>query len=468
MKHPFIVFLSICLCLLSVSRISCTGKEKYIGYYISYDIVDVREAPSEDAKVVLKLSCERKPSKFDKKAQEIPYAFLSDDKKAVSVGVRKIDESGKWGYIDESIPLIRNRKGWIPLDEMIYVGTGDASAKRPSYQVKGERWITMYRHPKEDDKDKAGGSLYTGEIVQQYATAKGGWVFVDGIVYSTVGNPSHHYGWINTKNLTKTEDSSEEDMTVTAYELLEERMGNQKDTIKMRNVLYHIFRVLSFLALIFTVIFLVPSFIHRRPTSVLFVFPIFALYMFIFTEVWAPISLFYGLLMPMAAYTILYPVLYLPSREGSRKDVFYPWAFNVLSIVPALYVMGVIEFAKSPKLLGHIVTVVFYAVLIIIFTYFLGKLVYEDICTHCGYYGGHRNEGTEDLGTSVSESSGVEDVYVGSSTRTVGNTEVTTDHYKRTPYTLVTSVHRYRIIRRCRKCDKIYYNYRSETNSSKR
>ena len=41
-------------CLLAVS---CGSDDSYLGYYITYDEVEVRESPSEDAPVVLKLIC---------------------------------------------------------------------------------------------------------------------------------------------------------------------------------------------------------------------------------------------------------------------------------------------------------------------------------------------------------------------------------------------------------------------------
>lgn len=462
MKHATNFIKTLLLCLLLPAACACN--KHYEASYIAFDPVDVREAPSDDAKVVLKLSCGKKPGSYDKKTAEIPYAFLSLDKQDDPIGVRKIDESEKWGYVDDFAQAFVRVKGWIPLEEMICLGAGDETEKLPAFEVKGDDWNTLYRHPKEEFSDGVGTSLPKGELVQRITTSKD-WSFVHSIGYTTTGLVADHYGWIKTRLLSKRDDLSVEEMKAPAYERLMERMGNQKDTLKLRNILYHIFRFLSLLALIFAVVFLIPALIHRRPTSALFVFPLFALYMFIFTEVWTSISLFYGLLMPMAAYTVLYPLLYIP---GKWKFSFYPWALNVLSVIPALYVMGAIEFAKSPKLLGHIVTLIIYAVPVVLFAYFLGKLVYEDICPHCGYYGGHHNEGTQDDGTTVSESSEVEDVYQGTTTRRVGDTEIITQHYQRTPYTLVTSVHRYRIIRRCRKCDEIYYNYRSNVNRSKK
>lgn len=446
--------------LLCVLPVSCAGKNSYVGYYISFDDVEVRESPSDDAPVVMKLSCGKRPSKYDKKTAEIPYAFMSTDSNEKPVGVRNVDESGKWGYFEERIPFIRDWKGWIPLDKMICVGTVDETVKLPAFEVKGEDWVQLYKHPKEDEKEKTRHRIRRGEIVQQYATAKN-WTFIHAIVHSTVGVPSHLYGWAKNSNLSKVEDSSEEEIEKNGYKLLEERVEKEKGSLKFRRTMYYLFRHCCYLALVFAILFLIPAFIHRRATSALFVFPTVALLLLFFGELAVGKTLIYGLLMPLVWYTLLYPLLYTPASR------VFPPAYCTLSIASALLVMGINEFAKGGGALGHILLVILYVVPVVFFSFFLSRLIYNDTCPHCGYYGGHALLETINDGTTTSESTGVEDIYTGTTTETRGNTQVTTEHYKRVPYTLITTTSHYRDVRKCRHCEEIFYNYRSSSHSRK-
>ena len=141
--------------LLSCLLASCASNDNYLGYYITYDEVEVRESPSEDAPVVLKLICINRPGSYKQADGDVPCAFVADNAGPSPIGVKKIDASGKWGYIDESIPMILHWKGWIPLDRMISCGTQAADEIVPTYEVR-EDGMAMYMHPEENNSYKAG------------------------------------------------------------------------------------------------------------------------------------------------------------------------------------------------------------------------------------------------------------------------------------------------------------------------
>lgn len=436
-------------CLFCAFLASCSGKESYVAYYFSYDTVDVRESPSDDAAVVLKLSCGRKPAKYDKKTAEIPYVFLSTDSNESPVGIQNVDESGKWGYMG---------KGWVRLDDMIYVGTGDETAKLPAFKTQGGEWLTIYKHPKDEASEKSKHSIRQQEIVQQFATVKN-WTFIHAIVHSTVGVPHHLYGWMKNSNLNKVEDASEEEMKSNGYQLLEERTG--KKSLQFNRTMYFVFRYAAGLALLLLLIFLVPAFVHGRPAGALFTFPIFSILLFFFGELGVGFTVLYGFLTPLVWYVILYPLLY------TKASTVFPPAYSRLSIITSLLVMGLNEWTKGSLSFGHILLIVLYLVPVVFFSFFVSRRAYNAICPLCHYYGNHRLLRTVEEGTTTSKREGVDDIYTGTTTEIRGGSKVEVNHYKRVPYTLISTTTYYREERQCRHCDEIFYVHRMSSGSRK-
>ncbi len=179
---------------------SCGGKE---GYYLTYDIVEGREGPSEDFPVMWRFSCVHPLDKTQK--NDLPFYDYSRKGMPDPITVRKVDPTGRWGYVREGIPFIREVKGWIPLDEMLYCGSGRPDEKVPAYTVKEKS--AYYRHPRIAESESL-GTIAKGDTVQVW-TSKGKWAHAR---FQKARQKIPRYGWIQTSRLSPIDSLSQKDI----------------------------------------------------------------------------------------------------------------------------------------------------------------------------------------------------------------------------------------------------------------
>jgi hypothetical protein len=466
--HKSLLLLSLSLLLVA----ACAGHGNYEGYYFTYDAVDVRAFPSDTSKVVLKLVCDRRPGSYKEKEGEIPYAFVTDNMEPVPIGVKKMDESGKWGYIDESVPMVFHWKGWIPLDKMIYCGGQDKTVEEATYEVKEDN-LVMYKHPVVNDKEKLVHKLNKGDKVQIRATEKD-WSFVCWLRYTDTGGESQKYGWVKTKTLAQVEAASKEALQEEAYDRLEEKSiakagsGGKvtewgiKHGIKLRSVFQKVDLAGAILALLFALAFAIPAIKHKRWMTAIIILPVCAITLFLFSYLTSAPSIVYALLVVVLAYAVLYPMLYTKLSET------FLTAFKIVSIAGGLYMLVIFELLSGGTMVWHILKFVIYAAILIWLTLYIAGRIADNICPHCGYYAGHPKIQTLYEGSTESSHDGTEDIYKGKTVHMEGNTEVTTHHYERRGFTDTMTTRHYRTVRRCMNCGHEFDNYKSKSSTKRK
>ena len=451
-----LLFLTI-TCLLAIS---CVQDDKYVAYYITYDEVKVRESPSADAPVVLKLICINQPGSYKKAEGDVPCAFVADNAGPSPIGVKKIDESGKWGFIDESIPLILHWKGWIPLDEMLPCGTQDDEEVVPVYEVR-EDDIEMYKHPEENSKDRLQTrKLKKGEKVQLRASGKG-WSFVSRLYYSDSGKELEKFGWVRTKSLAKAEAVSRKDLKEEVFGQMQEKTKDKRISINTGTILRKIFLGVSILGLLFTLGFLIPGIRRRLWLATLIWMPGCTLLLFMGYYLTGAPTLIYALLVVVAAYVLTYPLRY--GRRGSTY--FLP--FMILSIGGSLIVLVLIKFFAGGHLFLNILAVVFDLIVIVLLASWIASKVEHYICPHCDYYGGHPRIRVDDGGESVAYGTESWDEFDHSTSRTdwLGK-KITTNYYKRHYEKVTYIVHHYTVVRQCIHCKEEILEHKTSTRKA--
>lgn len=316
-------------CLLAVS---CANKGHYEGYYITYDEVAVRESPAADAPVVLKLICKNRPRSYKQAKGDVPCAFVADSDGPSPIGIKKVDESGKWGYIEERIPLIINWKGWVLLDEMLPCGTRAADEIVPTYEVR-EDGLDMYKHPEENSKDRVPTTkLKEGEKVLLRAS-KGRWSFVSRLLYANDGKESEKFGWVRTKSLAQVDAVSRRELKEEMFGNMMEKSKHARIGINTTTILRKIFLVGSILGLLFTLAFLAPSIRRKLWIPVLLWMPGCTLLLFMGSYLTSAPALVYALLMVPLGYVLTHPLRF----RGNPNDYFVPlWIISVGGSVIAL------------------------------------------------------------------------------------------------------------------------------------
>lgn len=460
------------MAVFSILATSCANHGKYEGYYFCYDAVDVRANPSDTSAVVLKLICDRRPGNYKQKDGEIPWAFVTDNMEPVPIGVKKIDESGKWGYIDEKVPLVFHWQGWIPLDKMIYCGGQDKTVAENTWEVTEDN-LVMYKHPAVNDKEKLVHTLSKGDKVQVRATSKD-WSFVSWLRYTDTGAESHKYGWVKTKNLAVAQAVSQEDLKESAYEKMEQKniakassggalsQWGIRHGIKLKSVLQKVHLVGAGLIVLFVLALIIPSFKRKKWLEVLVVLPLCAVILFLFSYLTSAPALVYALLSVVFAYGVLYPMLYTHQSE------LFPTLFRVLSYGVGFYSLAIFQLLSGKNIIVSIVLFVVFAAIFIWITELIANKVASYICPHCGYYATHPKLQTIYDGTTSSDSHGTEDVYSHTTTHMEGKTKVITKHYDRKHYTDTTTTHHYRMVHLCMQCGKEFENFKSKSSTKRR
>lgn len=450
-KYLFFLMLS---CLLAVS---CAKDDKYEGYYITYDEVEVREQPSEDAPAVLKLICINRPGSYKKAEGDVPCAFVADNNGPSPIGVKQIDESGKWGYIDESIPLILHWKGWIPLDKMIPCGTQEDDEVVPVYEV-CEDGLEMYRHPEENSKDKVlAYNIKKGDKVQLRAS-KGGWSFVSWMFCSDSGEELEKFGWVPTKSLAQVEAVSRGKIKEEVYGKMLEKTQDKRVGINTITILRKIFLGACILSLLFTLVFLIPGIRRKLWLASLVWMPGFTIFLFMGYYLTGAPALVYALLIVLAAYTLTYPLRYRRRASG------YSLPFWILSVGGSLVALVFLKFFSGGHLIGNILAVAFDMVVVVLLTSWITAKVEHYICPHCDFYAGHPRIRVDDGGETVAHGTESWDEFDHSSTRTNWLGErIKTNYYKRHYETVVYIVHHYTIVRKCLGCGKEILEHKTST-----
>lgn len=424
-RHFLIASILLLLC-------SCGGKE---GYYLTYDIVEGREGPSEDFPVMWRLSCVHPLDKTQK--NDLPFYDYSRKGLADPIPVRKVDSTGHWGYVREGIPFIREVKGWIPLDEMLYCGSGRPDEKVPAYTVKEKS--AYYRHPKNADSESL-GTVAKGDTVQVWAS-KGKWVHVR---FQTARQKIPRYGWIQTSRLSPIDSLSQKDIqqvrTIAHNERLkvdEQRRAkaeekkfarldslhsvaqaespkvkealdivDSKDAAWWRKALVKktiISQMLyadplaqitlykkicgwgALLALAFAILLFVPTVIRGKGQVSIIWMPLCAL--ILATVYFVPGILSWGfavlviLSCPVISWVALYPVLFFP--RFFPLGIIWRLLYMLLSFSLGYTAFVVMATALDKMNLFFYIFVIVYLIL----TYVFSRWVRRSICPRCGYWG---------------------------------------------------------------------------------
>ncbi len=458
-----------------LAMLGCTSGKGYKGYYFTYDAVDVHESPDESSKVILKATCDWRPRTYDEKTAEIPYAFFLDNKRPVPIGIRKLDETGQWGYINERIPLLYDWHGWVKLSDMIPVGTFDKSEPQPTYQTASGD-VTLYKHPGADDNDKL---LYWGEGFPTYyyklekddkaqlITREGAWGFVRYIAGARAsGKETAVYGWVPMKSLKSVGDIPYDDIkTAFLAAQHEKEIAKSKDRGKLfqwgaehwsslRPKLCKAYNGGAVAALIIALVCFYPAFRRKRLLGDVVMLPVFAVYLFVMGSMSGGPGIMYGLAAPVLAATVLYPLLYL--RFSSR--IVGP-LIRIAGIAGSLYIMLFAEVFASQPLLLHLILFLVYGTATVWFSRFIAKKLEDDVCPNCGFYAGHAKLGEEYLGTTSKTEHSSRDVFDHSSTS--GN--VTTNYYRRETSSVTTHTDHYSVDRRCARCGYTFDNEKTRT-----
>lgn len=459
MKRPIYLILIALLFLL----VSCAGKGNYLAHYMTYDAVDVHLEPSESSPVTMKLICDRRPSSYNEKTAEIPYAFIVDDKNPIPLGIKKFDETGKWGYFEEKVPLILDWKGWVKLSEMIPCGVTEGDQSKPTYECKKD-WVEMYKHPKVNEKDKLVHKLKIGDKVLVHKK-QGGWAFVEWVRYAQSGSEMPKYGWVQLKNFTQAGEASYDDLKADAYTAMQERTisnsGTESEFIikgirhatNLKAVVLKLFKYGSALALLFALILVVPAFRRRCWVGAAVFLPSCAIMLYLFSSLVGGPGIVYGVLVVMLVFSVLYPLVF---TKASRA--FVP-VFYVLALGGAAYVMGAFEIFSGKNMILHIVLFIAYMYLIYRFVDWVARWVGNDVCPYCGFYAGHDKLGEEYVGTTSETTHHTDEVF--DHTSRSGNT--ITDWYKTVHYDTTIHTDHYSVGRRCARCLNYFENDKAIT-----
>ena len=152
-------------------------KDKVICYIISYDPIQLHEAPSEDSRVTQLLSLTGGSPRgcfdsFEEGPKRIEVVLHS---RPVPIGVRKMDATGSWGYIEEWFP--DGIKGWVKMADVLWCGTGASNELWPAYTVKSKS-TEMYRNQrKANDNVVHYNTLNQGDTVR-LLEKRGSWAHV--------------------------------------------------------------------------------------------------------------------------------------------------------------------------------------------------------------------------------------------------------------------------------------------------
>lgn len=434
--------------LLSCLLASCASNDNYLGYYITYDEVEVRESPSEDAPVVLKLICINRPGSYKQADGDVPCAFVADNAGPSPIGVKKIDASGKWGYIDKSIPMILHWKGWIPLDRMISCGTQAADEIVPTYEVR-EDGLAMYMHPEENKKDQVRAyGIKAGDKVLLRAT-HGRWSFVSWFFCSDSGDKKEKFGWVPTKSIAQVDAVTREELEEEVYGKMLDKTQDKRVGINTVTVLRKIFLGGCILGLLFTVLFLVPGIRRKLWFPTLLWMPGCTLLLFMGYYLTGAPALVYALLVVPVAYLVTHPLRYRRSANG------YYLPFWIISVGGSVIALIFLKFLSGGHLILNIFAFAFDVVVIVLLTSWVTARIERNICPHCGFYAGHPKIRVDDGGETISRGYDTWDEYDHSSTRTnwMGQ-KIITEYYKTHYETVYYINHHYTVVRQCLGCGK--------------
>lgn len=460
-------------CLLAA--VSCTLSRGYQGYYFTYDAVDLHEAPSDASPVIMKATCDWRPKSYDEKTAKIPYAFFLDDNRPTPIGIRKVDETGKWGWINEKFPLIYDYHGWVKLSSLIPLGPADNSVPRPTYETI-VAVAPLYKHPKVNEKDKL---YYQGEFFSdvfyklkkgdkaQLITRKNSWGFVRFIAAKTSsGKERIAYGWVPMSSLKSVGDIAYADIQTEFQDNEKAKtLAKSKNKGKVYEWGVNHWSVISpiicttcrygaLAALIIAVLFLIPAIRRRRWMGPVIVLPLFAAYLFVIGYMSQGPGIMFGLAVPVLLATALYPLLYLRPLSRSVGPVI-----RSLGIIGSIYVMFIVEIFTTQSIVLHAILFLVYASVTVWFSRFIAKKYDDDVCPNCGFYAGHDQLGEEYLGTSSKTSHSSRDVFDHSETS--GN--VTTNYYRTETSSVTTHKDFYSVGRCCARCGYEFENEKVRT-----
>ena len=451
------------LLLLLTVAVSCTLNGKYISYYFTYDAVDVHAYPADTSKVIMKVICDRRPKSYDEKTAEIPYAFFIDDMAPTPIGIKKLDETGKWGYFEEKVPLILDYHGWVKLSKLIPCGSADKRAAKPTYEAVPER-VTIYKHPKVNDKDKLIQSMIKGDKVQ-VTYQKNGWAWVQWVRIGDHGRKAPKYGWVPMKSLKAVGDVAYDDLRADARIARQERdirnYGKKGKFFewgirhwgKVKPVFMEVNKWGALAAVAIAVLFLIPGIRRKRWMGPAVVLPVLAVYMFIMGSMSGGPGICYGVAVPILVTTALYPLLYTPLSRIVAPLIEF------VSIPVSWYVMFMVEIFTGESLILHAILFLAYSSATTWLALKLAKKLGDDVCPRCGFYAGHEMLGEEFIGTSTSHEVQSQNVFDHS--ETIGNTR--TDYYRKQSWVRTTHEDHYIVDRCCARCGCDFENSKTRT-----
>ena len=439
----------------------CTSHKGYITYCFTYDEVDVHAQPSDTSEVLMKAVCRRGDQFKD------TVALFFDDRYPVPIGIREIDETGKWGRINERFPFVYNYHGWIKLSDVIVLGPMDKNTPMATYEATASE-VNLYMHPKASDAEKI---LIFGKGFQsfnykmekgakaQLLSKKGGWGFIRYVRYADSTKDRPVYGWVPMKNLRPVGDVTYESIAAgVAQGIQDKKLAQAQHTgpffqwgIKHWNKVRPIFckacEYGALLALIVAVICLVPSILRKRWMGTVLVLPVFAAYLFMVGSLSHGPGIVYGLAVPVLAVVVSYPLLYL-SFLSRAVGTF----IRISGIAGSLYVMFLVEFFAYDTLILHIFLLLLYITVAFKFTQYIAKKLEDDVCPNCGFYAGHDSFGEEYIGSSSTTEHSSYDVFDHSEKH--GN--VITNYYKTMRSSTTTQKDYYSKDRCCARCGYDY------------
>lgn len=189
MKRLFLLALTVVLAA------ACSHSNQ--GYYLSYETVPVLKEPRPDADTVQLLSL--MPTAKTHQADGLRHTSLFYMSRPTPVGVRKVDESGQWGYVRHRFPGV---KGWIPLDRMRYCGNGK-DVPGPVWTVRSDN-TNLYKRPRALTKERLSYRLGKGDSVLVLEQVKG-WSHVRRVQAGVPFRKQNFYGWVPTVRLQPTD-----------------------------------------------------------------------------------------------------------------------------------------------------------------------------------------------------------------------------------------------------------------------
>ena len=357
-------------------------------YYITYDTVQLHKEPSADSPVVVNITCSPKPGydEFNRKSRLLYWN--GPRKNPIPLALTKTDKSGEWGYLNiYSTGARENFRGWLPLNQMLFCGTGSANEKMEACTARQNK-VMLYKHPKAVAGEQTKFWLSKGDTVQVSAR-ENGWAHVHKVTTYTAIDDVKLYGWVQEKQLEPMESFSVNSQK--AQKRADTSEGGIRDGLKLEQWRI-ILAIGAALALLVAILYAGKA-KKRGRFGADIVFKVGLSAVLAAGAVWGTYKLSVDfmdvvlvLVVPMLIYSFMYPLLYINSVNQKWSPLFLVVAGTATILVFLPSIRNFRGYGTAMVYFGMAATAAAFALWRIWRTY---KKVPRYICPQCGCYGDH-------------------------------------------------------------------------------